>query len=335
MIKKLIIVILLALSMFTINIKETYAFQSNLNDIEWEWETYNYYSNFFGMRISLDMPVNNVRQLTFTVPDFSDNLVENGNVVSQIIFDMGDITHTFDLADIYLYQAFDKGLHALSGTYIINLYAVNGYLNLMGVEQIRINVMQGFSSIPSGFMQNWNENAYVSINPRLAVYYDRLNVYTTEVFYYIPIQPIDPTPPTNYRFIGWMLNDGEMFDFYTIPTAENYDGTNLPLKAVYQLVGIGQQTPTELSTNMPEALADLLDMFGLYNFTGFIIVYIITMLLVVVPMIMAGFKTMIILISMIVVTGLFTFLGMLPLFAVILVFIALTFTLIQTFRGGN
>jgi hypothetical protein len=179
------------------------------------------------------------------------------------------------------------------------------------------------------------------------IFYDRLEEYDYKFYTPFMTAPADPTPPANYRFMGWYTRTGEKFDFTTLEVKDVWivtddEGSRIALFAYYvsTLLEDGELTPDPDASTVPAFLSGPMAMVGLDNEKGYFLIFMIVAVILVIAM-LAFLNDRVdnvvpfIMIALIVWTGASIWLGILPLWgAAILIAIELGFTISGFSKGG-
>ena len=178
------------------------------------------------------------------------------------------------------------------------------------------------------------------------VYMDGLTVYTDSLFTDIPDEPTSPTK-TGYAFIGWYKADGTRYNFNVPPTSEELlldsevdfsgfaPGYQFWLYARYVAttgLDIDYDDPV---TNLPTGLSDFLTQVGFNNASGFIVIYVILCLAIIIFMVLLKLPALAIIIGIISITGVFIYLGLLPIWFILIVSLIIITVFFWSIKGGE
>ena len=176
------------------------------------------------------------------------------------------------------------------------------------------------------------------------VYMDQLSQYADYIFTTIPPDPPNPTKE-GYAFIGWFKADGTRYNFnYAIPQEEMVLDTELEggFSSGYQFYLYSRYVSSstvdtdieELDTNLPEGIETLLQGIGFNNASGFIVLYVIISLGIIILFLSFHLGAFPIIITMIGITAGFIFLGLLPLWFIIIITLVLATVFFWSMKGG-
>ena len=332
---KLLLMSMMLIIGFLASIKPTYAIMS-----EAEWVPYNFYSNVWGMQTTITFP-SGITRLSFTIPYSDYNLYDTGGVDSEIFFSGGTNT-----GSVLIY---DLNTSEIARTYDIFLDDVDG-LDFTGSTQIIIYVMQSFTSVPSQYYEYYNTNRYIEINKNAIeiIVIAGLTIHET-LFAYLgrPI-PTPSTAPTlsNLQFEYWALSNGTQYDFTYIPESVRIgvqegiasgviSDSYFYVYGVYSRTDLGA-TIDDPTNNTPEGLGTVLAAFGLNNDAGKIFLYFLIMLFITIILVVSQLKTIVIMISDLLITIFFIYLGWIPIYASIIIsLIFILIFMIATNRVGD
>lgn len=331
---------------FTTKTVMAYEFET-FYDITNEWNTYNYTGTVYGIRISYyDFPTISGQddsvtyKFSITIPQNDYNIQTVSGVDSELVL------YNSSHSTLFSYDLDDLLGDGLFGEIIIetefgNIYAPShSYygLDMSSVASFSINMMINDTSIPSGYYNDWvttspvgfyvnavQVNFYTYINSGTGV---KLSLYDTQFLFNTNADIVaDPTPPTNWatrNFLGWLYfspitNQYEYYDFDD-PILENMldDGeTIFNLYAKFSDSGTPDITdPENPTSDVPEKLQDILDIFNMNNDEGYLLFYFILhlfmVLLTLVVKRLTG--TVPLLISSVLITVIFMVFGMLPIY---------------------
>jgi hypothetical protein len=131
------------------------------------------------------------------------------------------------------------------------------------------------SSLPSGLLADMITNVTVKANDviRTVKYYTNGVLYQTSLFVDIPQAPTDPTPPTGYIFNGWVLGNGEPYNYRQVTDDELFQ-ENFYLYADFVPETFTDPIP-EPTTSVPQDLRNLLAVVRLDNSNGYGIFFVI------------------------------------------------------------
>lgn len=187
----------------------------------------------------------------------------------------------------------------------------------------------------------FNRNFTIEYNADLTTvsFYSQGSLYSTSSFVEgtIPTAPAtDPTPPTNFEFIGWRTADGSLFDFEQ-PFDDNLiNNGEIELTAVFRATSASDEyTTTDPTPTDANDFYNLASGIGFANDTGFTLLYLGVIGAATVGLLMAGLPTFATLLVDVLITGFFTFMGFLPLLVAALGFATISLMLVFTFKGGD
>jgi hypothetical protein len=148
-------------------------------------------------------------------------------------------------------------------------------------------------------------------------------------------RPQAPNPYVEYEFINWTVRDTDNIVVDSESLVDYANGLGIvDVNANFQLVSIyGSSTdPTpETEGKIPLLFASL----NLDTLTGYVLAYLISIIITVVIMVKFNINNIASLVVIIAITGIFNYLGFLPLLVSILIYLALTIVLIFNLRGGS
>lgn len=331
MLKKLLITLVLGLSIaFPIAYRPPEVSAYTYQVVE-DWESYNFYSTYWGMRITGSM-VPFAERMIFTIPDTDYNLPDLGGIDSALVctFEGSVYDETIPLTDLVSYR--------YGNTYYVPLATIGCY----GAYSFALFVMQDWTAAPAQYVDFWNLNANVFFdypNATVVKYYDQFVLYDAGLFYTYPEPPTDPTPPVGYIFTGWRLPDGTVYTFnYIRPDMLTItyqgDAPSLNLYATYRPATSEELTPTD---PVPDSqFQSLLTAFGLWNDAGTTFLYVLILMIAVFLLVWWKAPLWLYLVAGLGVTTLFTIFGYLPIIVLIVMFMMFaTIFMLSMKRGGS
>lgn len=194
-------------------------------------------------------------------------------------------------------------------------------------------------AIPDSDLINNTFYLYASFFPvETANFMNGLVVFDTTTFTDTVTRPASDPVKASYVFQGWYDRFDVLFDFSQAPTEAQYNPSDgeLYLYAKWSLVLPNGTVPTEGVPNAIAALANLLTAFGMYNFPGLMFVYMVTM--VALMGLLAWFikpDTLIYIIVGLVVTTIFMFMQLLPLYASVIMIAFHIVALVYSFNSSE
>jgi hypothetical protein len=221
-------------------------------------------------------------------------------------------------------------------------------INAGAYDSITITIPQSWTDgvAPANYktdLEAYTIPAFDEFNYKV-VYMDQLSQYADYIFTTIPPDPPNPTKE-GYTFIGWFKADGTRYNFnYAIPLEEMVLDTELSggFNAGYQFYLYSRYVSSstvdtdieEFDTNLPEGIEDLLQGIGFNNASGFIVLYVILSLGIIILFLSFHLGAFPIIISLIGITAGFIFLGLLPLWFIIIITLVLATVFFWSMKGG-
>ena len=161
-----------------------------------------------------------------------------------------------------------------------SLYGIFRFISdryeLDGTQFVGIGFMHNEgSSLPSGLIADMQTNVTLKANNvlRYVTYLTQGVLYQSSLFVDIPSKPSNPTAPTGYVFNGWVLGNGEPYN-YTAITEEQLFNDTLYLYADFVPENYTDPIP-EPTSNVPTDLRNILALVRLDNTDGYGIFFII------------------------------------------------------------
>jgi hypothetical protein len=196
-------------------------------------------------------------------------------------------------------------------------------------------IFTGFA--PGGFVNYMNTNSsYDERAPLKARFMVGLNFYREIPFLdKIPFPPTDPTPPAGSIFYGWRTFNGIVIEPGTVPSDELIDSNNIVyLYAIFQKqISTSTLAPSGLG-GVNSSLDTILLNTGFLNVPGVLILYFTSIFLINLLALRLSLTALVSILINILITGLFMFLGFLPLFASIILIGFYIFAIISINKGG-
>jgi len=196
-------------------------------------------------------------------------------------------------------------------------------------------IFTGFA--PGGFVNYMNTNSsYDERAPLKARFMVGLNFYREIPFLdVIPFPPTDPTPPAGSIFYGWRTFNGIVIEPGTVPSDELIDSNNIVyLYAIFQKqISTSTLAPSGLG-GVNSSLDTILLNTGFLNVPGVLILYFTSIFLINLLALRLSLTALVSILINILITGLFMFLGFLPLFASIILIGFYIFAIITINKGG-
>ena len=333
MVKKFIIALVLSLTM------GVFLIPSKVNAENWgtyrglDWEFYNYFSDIYGMRVTIELP-ENVGRFKITIPNYAQYIMfEDGGIDSNICFDAPSGCVNF--IDLF-YTTPPKNLY---GEFDIWLNAING-VDYSNSTTISFNLVVSFDIMPSGFYQEWQDNVTIELPNALTVRF-YVAGYMYDIQYIVNQLPTNPTPPADIgdaEFIYWRTINGDVFSFASSQILDEYlDGDVLNLYAVFAGLNDNIYIPPDEpnNTNTPDAIIDLLDAVGMANTGGYVFIYVILILIASFLIIKIGGGAFVAIMIDIIIFGTFIYMGLLPLYMIILSVLIFIFAFLYSLNSGG
>ena len=324
MLKKLIIVVLL----FTLFIpKETKAFNPfdeynpySVNELYF----YNFFSTHFGIRADYNQIDPDAETLTIYIPYTDYNLFEKGGIDSKLVFYDDSFT---EVLQINFADAVTGNTDNLSGEYTFDLSDPA----LATATQFTFWVMQSWESLPApaGLYNFINESVYIKYDDGVyvALYFVDGEIYEYRLFDLFVPTVDDPPPVGNEIFSHWAETLDYEFNFNQ--TVER----NIILYAVY-ISPVDFGSVADGLPNIPNGFQNLMLSFGLYNTSGFILIFTIVIFMASFGLIYLKLDSTLIIVINIVITGIFIFSNLLPFWAWFTYLGFLIVALLYSIKGG-
>jgi hypothetical protein len=337
-IKKLVILGLLFMGIFSfiplMPVKAADTFYISASTMQWRAEN----DSGNGALISGFIPIiRNTVEITFNAADTGYIEISNSVYTSSVEF------YYLGIAQPLVLEIFDSNPNIYGDTvYDLDAVSILNSMNLNDLYQIRIIIAHDFSTMLSVeipiYVTYWiSEFTFQYITfPSFLIFYSGLRQYAS-VSYYDNVDivlPSNPTGPAGYNFIGWRTITGELFSVDNVKPEYKDENGYIFLYAVFANVRGETFVPTNPSPNTPNSIFVLMDAIGIYNDAGFMIVYFIIMAIIIVTLLYFKLNSAIVLMISLLVTGIFIYLGWLPIFVIILMAMLFLIGIFTAFKGG-
>jgi hypothetical protein len=189
---------------------------------------------------------------------------------------------------------------------------------------------------PGGFVNYMNTNsAYDERAPYIARFIVGLTFYQDTFFLDKIPSPADPIAPVGFDFTGWRDSSGTEFNFGNVPTDEqiNQDGIFFLYANFVKPIIVSPLAPSGLG-GINAAFDTILTNTGFNNVPGVLLLYFISIFLINILAWQLSLTALVAILINILITGIFMFLGYLPLFASIIIIGFYIFAIISINKGG-
>ncbi len=277
--------------------------------------------------------------MDITLPDADDfHILENvGGFHSKFVFFKADGTTQWAVYDWEeLSEAYFTGIIKIN---LLDLGFTHGvgdpYEIGVNIAFLEVQIAQTLTGFPNAEYDTAGDyETYLDANSEVAIdelinfvkFYSNMSIYSSGRFVSIPTEPVDPVGAVGYTFDGWYTADGEKYEF-TAVTPEMFVagafGNYFYLYAHYRATGSQVVDTTDPATNLPAGFIDILDIIGFNNLSGFIFIFVAMSLIVIIGLVLLKVPVLAIAIVEVGLTGLFIYFGMLPLWIIIVIIVAM------------
>ena len=301
-----------------------YSLDLGESDFDLTWESYNTFGDNYIIRdtITLSAPVDT---LTLYIPPSRYHSEEESGTYPYItLYD--------DILEILSVDLRNIGLGTYSELVIIDLkeLALNYGFTYSDIDSIFIGIPQNYSTTPSGYVDYLDDNtiAVADANLRVVYYMTDGNAIYKSAFINIP--PVYEGYKIGHTFINWSIADGSFYD-YTVVTDDMLVNGIFYLYGNYVAVSGVDYDPEEPTADDSTGISTVLARFNFDNTFGYVLIYIILLLLVIVSLLKINAPSIMIAIAIILITGLFIYLGWLPLIISTIAIFVIIFILYLSF----
>ena len=253
--KGLLVLLLTGLMVLTF-IPSLKAFTTQRINVTYNWSVYNYYGDYWGVRLDYDIPDSYIIPLDLTVPANSYSVNSKGSIDSKVIFidDETGTSQSVTFLQLYYdgfmpYQGLTNGFTLeFTPSVLAQIGITYEDIDSISVQIVQDTLYNGGAGVPSGYLSYFLENAtsyYTKFNPINIIYIDKNEVYDTQILEvgdsFVTIT--DPTPPNGFEFEGWETITGEFFTFEFIENNWLNEDDELILNAVYKPIEL---TPEQI-----------------------------------------------------------------------------------------
>jgi len=310
------------------------AEQIYTQDVNENWELTNPYSTYSMEGFYLELP-NKPNTLYFNMTNYGYSVGTLGGIDSEL-------TISSDTATLYqgslgdLFGLDDNDL--LDGNIFINFQtgfigkweggsaytAYTPFVDLTNARNVGINVVQSFeyNNPPPAWQAIWfvNTESTLTYSAMIVKFFSLGTLVGTTVWKNQGIDlPSNPTPPTDYYFIGWRTLNGDIFNEFA-PILDEYinaDGELILFARFVSMTGDELGIPEPPPSNIPQGLAVFLDAFGLDNEVGYFVIFFLLNLIPLVLMVLKKIPSYVFILISIVFFVTFIWLGMFPMWVII------------------
>lgn len=268
------------------------------------WNNINVYSTYYAIEAEIDVPFN-ASSVQIYIPESGYHRFSYGGIDSTVIFydEADNILESVNLIDI---------ADQPDGLMLIDFTSYN----INEVAKIKIRIVQTYGSMPSGYTDYMSEFTSITYNAdvKLVIYIVDNEEYDRKLF---TMKPDDITlTKEGFNFDGWFFRNGMKYDFAS-PVSDQYLEFNSTV-ILYARFSRTEVLPEYVEGTPAHAINSFLAIFHLNNVIGYILVFILANLIIIV-----GFKALklsgtIMAIGMIGVTALFIYINILPLLLIIM-----------------
>lgn len=273
-------------------------------DIPVYWNNVNIYSTFYAIEAYIDIPFN-ASSMQLYIPESSFHRFTYGATNSTITFfdELDNVLETINMIDL---ADSPDGLMLVDFT----SYDINE------VAKVKIRIMQTYSSMPSGYTDYMTEFTSVTFNQdvKLVIYIVDNEEYDRKLFTTTPTELT--VTKAGYTFDGWFFKTGVKYDFAS-PITETYLEFNSTV-ILYARFSRTEPLPQFEEGTPANAFNNFLAIFHLNNLIGYVLVFVVSNIVVVIGFKMLNLSAVIMSLGMFAVTGIYIFVGIMPTLLVII-----------------
>lgn len=273
-------------------------------DIPVFWNNINVYSTYYAIVSEIEVPFN-ASSLQIYIPESAYHRLSYGGVDSNITL--------YDSADVLLETVLMSELATKpDGLMLIDFTSYD----LNEVATIEIRIMQNYTTMPSGYTDYMTEFTSITFNEdvKLAIYIMDNEEYNRQLFTTLP--PYLEVSKEGYTFEGWFFKNGMEYDFSST-ISDTYIEFNSTVM-LYAKFTITDPIPVFEEGTPANAFNNFLAIFHLNNLLGYLLSYFIVNIGIVLGLKALNLSGTIMSIGMIAVTGIFIYVGVLPLLMIII-----------------
>lgn len=235
----------------------------------------------------------------------------------------------------YSYNIADYNFSRIAGVVDISLTDIYNANNITTeFTNIKIEIPQDLlPPLPTGYITYLNEESYITFNNNIYSYrfYVEGVLYDSGFFRNIIFIPSNPTK-AGHVFIGWFLSNGQQFDETAPINLDLLINNNLDLYAGFRIANNLDTTLTGGSAN--NILSAIFATINMDSTLGYVIVYLALIMIVLFYFAKFSVPPIMTIITLLLLTGFWIFLGFLPVLMAIMSFLTLLYMLINNIRGG-
>ena len=293
------------------------------------WNYINIVSNIYAIQTTMGI-VNDAKTIQIYIPDSEFHRTDyNGYDATLKFSDDGGSTYP------YSYDLTDFNFSNISGIIDINLLQIYDDLSLQSnFTNFIILIPQSFvPPIPSGYIDYLNISSFLTWNNNIYSYKFYVDGILYDGGFFRSTIPLPNTPnKTGYYFNGWVLPNGETWDENSNINLDLLLNNNLDLYASWRERSVIDTTITDPTEN--NLMANVFATFNLNTNVGYIIVYLAIIMMSLFALNKFNMPQILTIITLLLITAFWMFLGFLPILMSIMAFAVLTYMLITNVRGG-
>jgi len=301
-----------------------YDFEYNIN-----WSFISVATSKYVLR-SITSLVTDAKSVTFYIP-YSEYHRDDFLGLRAKVYFSNDNGSTFP----YSYNISDFNFSDISGIVDISLLEIYDDEGITtDFTTIKIEIPQDLSPpLPPDYIEYLNENSYITFNNNIYSYRFYVDgvLFTGGFFRNVIPLPTNPTK-AGYIFNGWITNNGAEYSDGSIVNFDLLINNNLDLYASWR-----EGNPIDTTLNQGSANNILSALFATINMDtnlGYVIVYLALIMIILFYFAKFSIPPIMTIITMLLLTSFWIFLGFLPVLMAIMSFITLLYMLINNIRGG-
>lgn len=310
--KKLTTTILLLLLALGVSSIRTYAdFDEESSTIEFYGE--NLYSDVWALKSDDNNIPKYTTSMSLEFPTSTYHRFSWGGIASTITFyDEGD--EELETIEFVVLKS-----HEIGGVYFFDF---EGF-GIAEARSFNILIVQSFSTFPTGVdYTGYMGDNIVAFDETIKtlIAYDRLTIYTQRTFVRVPPDIGSPSF-SGLQFNGWKLANGDLYDFGPVTDDMLSEGDTLIIYASWtDIIDFDYELPGgDTVPDGPVAIARFLTLFGLYNFPGLMLLYVLLLVVLFGVLTLARAPGITYPIVTIALTALFMYVNFIPTFAYIII----------------